>query len=257
MLSTVGLVIDVLIVLAIVILGILGYKKGLLKSLLSVFGWSFCLVVAIWSAKYVAGWIDTIFNFSSKIGGGIANSLFAQQEFFKAPINTYADKTALMGAFDAVSGNINPVIRQLVKVIFSNQAIDFTSSEAIGSVVGSIGGQIILVVISAIFTFAVLMIAMFLINKLIDKITTNRIIGGLNKIMGLVLGVAKGAVIVFAVNILLVLLSTVPFVGSAVTPFVNNNTYVEKFVYEKTDYVVDKYIINGELLQEFIQKTIK
>ena len=82
--STVGIIIDVIIVAILVIFGIIGFNKGFLKSIISLFSWVVCLVIAILTAKYVASWINGIYDFSSLIGGKIAENREGKRGNFAA-----------------------------------------------------------------------------------------------------------------------------------------------------------------------------
>ena len=75
MISTIGIIIDIAVIAAFVIFGLIGLKKGLLKSVLSIFSWGFCILVAFLTAKYVATWINGLYNFSGLIGNKISKSL--------------------------------------------------------------------------------------------------------------------------------------------------------------------------------------
>lgn len=251
MLSTIGLVIDIAIILTLVIFAIIGFKKGLLKSIISLFSWIVCIIIAVLTAKYVAGWINGIYNFAGLIGNKIATSLAKTNEFFTQAINVYesSGKDALIAA---IPSNINKLLKQLITVVFNHTAVDMSSTETIGTVVGSSLGHICMVIISGILVFIVLKIAVALLNKLFDKISNTKILGGLNKVLGLILGLLKGAVIIIIVNCVLVGLSLVPAVNKTITPIIQDNTHVEKFIYNKTDELAGKYLIEGNMIQDWL-----
>lgn len=60
-------IIDGLLILIILVSTIVGIVKGLLDSVLSLFGTAIALAVSIFTAKYVAGFINKIFNFEELI----------------------------------------------------------------------------------------------------------------------------------------------------------------------------------------------
>lgn len=252
MLSTIGLIIDIVIIAVLVIFGIIGLKKGLLKSVLSLFSWVVCVVIAFMTAKYVAGWLNGIYNFSSLIGNSIAKSLNKSNEFFAQSINIYeaSGKDALI---NAIPNDINGMLKQLIKVVFSNTQVDMSSSETIGSVVGSSLGHICMVVIAGILVFIVLKIAVALLSKLFENIEKTKILGGLNKILGLVLGLLKGAFIIAVVNCIAVALTLIPAVNKTITPLIQDNTHVERVIYNTTDKLFGKYVIEGDLVKNWVE----
>lgn len=251
MFSTIGLIIDIAIVLALVIFGIIGFRKGFLHSVISLFSWAACLTVAIFTAKYVAGWINGIYNFSALIGNGIEKSFTGMHEVFAQAINTFESKDALLAS--AMDASSNGLLDQLIKVVFSNSAVDMASTQTVASFLGASLGQIIMVVISGILVFIVLKIAVHLLTKLFDKIAKTKILGTLNKILGLILGAVKAGLVIVVLNIVLVALSMIPAINTTVTPIITENTKVEKFIYNKTDELFGKYIVEGDMLDNWIE----
>jgi len=256
MLSTIGLVLDIAIVLVLVIFAIIGLKKGFLHQVLSLFSWVVCIFVAVLVAKYVAGWINGIYNFSGLIGGKIEESLIKSNEFFAKTVSSFENFPAEGGGAKNIINSIpegtNGFLSQIIKLVFTHSSVDMASEQTIASFVGASLGHISMVIISGILVFIVLMIVVALLRKLIDKIAKTKIIGGLNKILGVVLGLIKAAGIVIVVNCLLVGLSLIPAVNKTITPIIQDNTQIEKFVYNKTDEIVGKYVIEGEMLQDWI-----
>lgn len=251
MYATIGIIVDILIVAVLLILGLIGLKKGLFKSILSVFSWGVCIVVAFFTAKYVAGWINGIYDFSALIGKNISKSLSNTNAFFAQSINVYqaGGKDALIAA---IPSDINSLLAQLVKVVFSNTNVDMSSTDTIGSIVGVSLGKICMVIISGILVFIVLKIAVALLTKLFDNIERIKVFGGLNKILGLVLGLLKASLIIVVVNCILVGLSLMPAVNKVITPIIQDNTHVEKVVYNKTDELFGKYVIEGDTVKNWV-----
>ena len=128
-----------------------------------------------------------------------------------------------------------------------------SSTETIGSVIGSSMGHICVVIISGILVFIVLKIIVFLLTKFFDNLTKTKIIGGLDKILGLVLGLLKGALIIGVVNLIAVGLSLIPTVNKVITPVIQDHTNVERFVYNTTDKLFGKYVIEGDGLQNWVE----
>ena len=124
MFTIAGFVIDFIVIALLVIFGLIGLKKGFFKSMLSLFSWSVCIVLACLTAKYVAGWIDKICNFSGVIGNRIAISLSKSNDFFSKPISSYAEtgKDSLISAVNDLK--INKLLKEIIKIVFSKGKID-------------------------------------------------------------------------------------------------------------------------------------
>jgi len=252
MFSTIGLIIDVAIVALLVIFGIIGFKKGFLKSFISLFSWVVCIAIAILTCKYVAGWLNGIYNFSGWIGNKIANGLNGINEVFTKPVSAYASTDAIISELSGV--NMNGLLFQLVKVVFSNANITDTSTVegTLSNYVGASLGHICMMIISAVLIFIVLKIVIALLSRLFDNIARTKILGGLNKILGLAFGLIKAGCIVIIFNAILVALSLIPAVNNTITPLIQDNTHIERVIYNQTDELVGKYIIEGNALQDWI-----
>lgn len=252
MISTIGLIIDIAVVLALVVFGIIGFKKGLLKSILSLFSWAVCILIAIFAAKYVAGWLNGIYDFSGWIGGKIANGLDGMNDVFSQSINSFnsTDSGVILAALE--ESGLNNFLLQVVKVVFSNSNVDMTSEATVSNVVGSSLGYICMLVISGILVFIVLKIVLALLSKLFDNIARTKILGGLNKLLGLCFGLLKAGCIIIIFNCVLVALSLVSAVNDTITPIIQDNTHIEKVIYNKTDEIVGDYIVENEAIQNWI-----
>ncbi len=247
---TIGIAIDIIIVAIVAIFSIIGYKKGLLKSVLSIFSWGVCILIAIFTAKHVAGWLNHIKDFSGLIGNKISKSLIKSNEFFALNINLFGGKDALI---NAIPSNVNSLTQQLIKVVFSSNKVDFSNSDSIGSVVGESLGHIAMIVITGILIFIVLMIIIALLRKIFGNIEKTTILGGLNKFLGLILGIIKATLIVGIINLFLVASSLIPFVNKTITPIIKENTYVERYAYKATDKLFEKYVIEGDLIEKWVE----
>ena len=251
MLSTIGLIIDLIVILALIIFGFIGFKKGFINSVLSLFSWVVCIVVAVLVAKHVASWINGVYDFSALIGGKITSSL-SNNEFFGLSLNAEQFAGDVNNVVSSIPEGTNGILKEIIKLVFTKTSVDMTSSETVGQVVGSSLGHIIIVIASAILVFIVLMVLIALLRKIFNKITEIKILGGLNKILGLIFGVVKAGIIILTFNAVLVALTLIPAVNNLVTPLIQDNTKVERVIYNKTDEFINSYVIEGEVIQDWI-----
>lgn len=246
---TVGIIVDVVLVLVLLIFALIGIKKGFFKSLLSLFNWVVCLGLSLWLAKYVASWIGNWFNMQNAIAGKISSALVGSNAELGNSVASFGSKDAIMQA----CANMNFIMKKLIDSIFSANNVDFASEAPVADIVGSGVARICVLAISAILLFIVIKIVLAILGKLFDNITRIKVLGGLNRALGFMFGLIKGACIVIIVNFVIVALSLVPVINNNfVKPVVQENTKIEKFVYEKTDDIVGKYVIEGKLIQNWI-----
>lgn len=246
---TLGIIIDVVIVALIAIFAIVGYKKGILKSIISLLNWVVCIIIAVFTAKYVASWLNHIFDFSGWIGEKISKSLINSNNFFATSVNSFGGKENLIASIPA---GINGFLEELTKMVFKNN-IDMTSTDSVGSIMGATLGHIGFIVITGILIFIILEIVVMLLSRLFKNIGQTKILGGLNKILGLVLGLIKAGLIIAIVNVVMVASSMIPLMNKTISPLIQDHTYVEKYVYNTTDKLFGKYVIEGELIQNWVE----
>ena len=70
-------------------------------------------------------------------------------------------------------------------------------------------------------------------------------IGTPDKILGFVFGIAKGTLIIFVYAGVLIMLTLIPTVNNFISPIIQEHTYVTRFIYNATDGLVEKHIINN------------
>lgn len=242
--STIGLIVDIVLISALAIWGFLGLKKGFLKSLLSLFSWLVCIVISIVLAKYVASWLNLIHNFSGDIGNKIASSLTNSNELYALPIT---EKDAFLANQPG-----NGLFKQVIKVILTSITVKEGDSLTIASVVGAQIGWICMLVISGVLIFIVLKIVIALLSRLFDNISRTKVLGKVDKILGFILGILKAGCVVIILNFVLIALSLIPMVNKTILPLIQNETHVERFIYNKSDEFVKKHVIDGQLVQKWI-----
>lgn len=249
MLSTIGIVLDVVVLSAIIIAGILGFKKGFLKAILDFFSWVACFFLAAILAKYVARLLNGIFDFAGFIGKKVAGGL--NGEYFNTPINEMGltDKSQYIANIPA---GTNGLLTQIIKLVINSSKFSLESTSTLGQIVGSSVGSVAMVIISLILTFIVIKLVVFILTKIVNKIASTRVLGTLNKILGAVFGVLKICFVVVVFNFVLCLLSIAPVVNKTIKPIIQDNTHVEKVIYNVTDKLTEKYIIKGNLIQGWV-----
>ena len=246
---TIGFIIDIVIIALLVIFGLVGYKKGILKSIISLLNWVVCILIAVFTAKYVAGWLNHIFDFSGWIGSKISKSLIKSNDFFAMSVNSFGGKENLIASIPA---GINGFLEKITKLLF-NGNVDMSSTSSVGSIMGTTLGHITFIVITGILIFIILKIIVLLLSKLFKNISQTKVLGGLNKVLGLALGLVKAGLIIVIINIVLVIGSMIPFMNKTVAPLIQDHTYVEKYVYNTTDKLFGKYVIEGEMIQNWVE----
>ena len=104
-------------------------------------------------------------------------------------------------------------------------------------------GEILTVVISVIVLYFIIRLVLYLLSRLFDIITQSRAISGLDRILGLVLGAAKGVVCLFLVfGIIYIIAILIPAAGTEIQTYLSENTVSYGFFNWVTD-VIENTII--------------
>ena len=184
--------VDIVVIALLLIMGIVGCFRGFLKTLIGFFGTLATLVIAILLAKYVSGLLESWFGLNSALTGWVKP--------------TVADECS-----DGVISGVMLIFAQILmgKSEFNINNPDTVKSEEFINAFSSSIGNIIGTVITVIILFVLIKILLLILNKVFDKISKSNFFGGLDKLLGFVLGVVKGAFSVFLVFGIVYLLSPV------------------------------------------------
>jgi len=184
--------VDIVVIAILLITGIIGYFRGFLKTLISFCGTLVTLAIAIFLAKYVAGWLESLFGMTSGITAWLRPSV--------------ADECS-----DGVLSGVMLIFGQILmghSAYNINDPATVQSEEFIDAFSGALG-NIVATVVTVLILFVAIKIVLLILNKVFDKITQSKIVGGLDKFLGFLLGILKGAVAVFGIFSLIYLLSPV------------------------------------------------
>ena len=194
-------VIDIVVIAVLALFGIIGMIKGFLNTLISFFGNLASIGVAILCAKPVAKFLDSVFGIVSKIGDKIAGGL--------ANIKPFASNIAAVGDNVLTGAELKEYmpsgsLYERALKLFVEDGKEFTmtteTAEQMDTQVVQYIGQrvagILAIVIAAIMMFILLRVAILLLAKLFNALSKNKAIGGLDKVVGLIFGLLKGAILV-------------------------------------------------------------
>jgi len=170
---------DIILIGVLVIFALVGLIRGFLRGVLSLFSTLVTLVLAIWLAKPVSGIVDSIFGLTNAFAGVLQPTFL---DFFST--NDYT-----VGW-----------IAQLINVIMGAGYMGTSPTvETISTDFAQNVGNIITIAICAVVLYAIIRVVLWLLGKLFKKITQNRTIGGIDRIFGIFIGLAKGALYIFVV----------------------------------------------------------
>ena len=197
-------VIDIVVISVLALFGIIGLIKGFLNTLLSLFGNLASVGVAVLCAKPVAKFLDNVFGIVSKLGDKIAGTINGVTPF-QSGVSQVADNVLTGSELKEImpSGSLYERAMKLFvedgrvfELTEDTEAARQTLDKDILSYIGGRVGAILTIVIAWFVMFILLRIAVLLLARLFNAMSKNRSISGLDKLIGLLFGLLKGALII-------------------------------------------------------------
>ena len=178
---------DIAVIAIVVIVALVGMARGLLKSILLLFGTLATLALSIWLAKPFSALLESWFGLTTALGNAMIGPIqpVCEAGGGEALPNFFLNKFAeiLMGPeyWTGYTGGSSSV--EFI-TDFANQI-----------------GQVIAVIVAVLILFILIKIVLAILNKIFESISKNRAVSGLDRLFGLILGAVKGALFVSIVFI--------------------------------------------------------
>lgn len=200
-----GYIIDGVLIAIIIICAIVGIVKGLIDSVLSLFGTGIAVVAGVFGAKYLSNFVNKIFGLDSFILGKLEGGA--------------------EGTFTFFGGE------------FSNVEV----------------AKFCVWIITVVIIFLIVKLAIFILAKIFESVTKNNPkLSGINRVLGMLFGIARGGIIAVGLVAVASLLSEVPGIGTIITDKIDE-TKVTAFAYKYVDEFVDENL-TAEKVQEIVDK---
>ncbi len=247
--SFLGVAIDVVIVAIVAVFGLIGLKKGFFKSVLSMISGVVVIVACIFLAGPTARLINKIYDFNGLLGKRLCKSIAGMGTFYSQAIPAGVSGTDLINAIPA---STNGFLKKLMSYVLKPLSASEVEGATVADIVSGAFASIIVTVVAGILLFILIKIIIALASRLFDNITKNRVFGATNKLMGLLFGAIKGFILVLVITITLTLLTVIPTVNTKLTPILQDHTKIAKPIYNYTDEMVEKYVVDGKIVQKWI-----
>ncbi|MFA5698061.1 MAG: CvpA family protein [Candidatus Izemoplasmatales bacterium] len=228
-------IIDVLLVVAIVIFAVIGWKHGFLVKIVEmasgIFGLLASVLLAQPFAPVVDSWMGDVVN--AKIG-----EYLSQSELFNATLS----ETNVRAAFGEMS------LPQFM-IDWIVEGIDFNSlaTSIIDAIQPTIKALALLVIAFVILFFGSI-IVFFILKLLARAITSIPVIKQIDKVLGVLFGIVKIGAIVYILFFVLALLLTIPAINDAIGPFL-----AEDMQLGAESFRVSKWIYDNNILKQVME----
>lgn len=202
---------DIAVIAVVVIIALVGMYRGLLKSLLQLFGTIATLALSIWLAKPFSGLLEGWFGMTTALGNAMINPI--------TPICEAGGGEALPNFF----------LNKFAEILMGQQYwLNYSGGSASPEFINAFAfqiGQVLAVLISVVILYILIKIVLAILGKIFDSISKNRAISGLDRLFGLVLGAVKGCLVVAIVFIAVYLISpAIPSLGEWVNNLLADNS---------------------------------
>ena len=151
-----------------------------------------------------------------------------------------------------IPASTNGFLKKLMSYVLEPLSASEIQGATVADIVSGAFASIIMMIIAGIILFIAIKIVIMLASRLFDNITRNRVFGKINKVFGLVFGAVKGFLIVVMFAFVLTLLTVVPLVNTKLSPIIQDNTKIARPIYNYTDEFVEEHVIDGKLVQKWI-----
>ncbi len=182
--------IDIILIVVLALFALIGLKRGLIESILSLFGTVASAVIAWFIAKPFAGFVEQIFHVTKYINGYLTKMFIKTSAVFGEAVSEATTGSSV------ITKNISSTWKQTIFKILVGDNCVIQAGEKPADVFAKIVAPIVLIILSGIVAFILIKLAVFLISKLFDALKRNRAINGLDRVLGFMLGALKGALLI-------------------------------------------------------------
>lgn len=247
--KTIGIAIDVIIVALVVVFAFIGLRKGFFKSVLSMISGVVVIIVSFLLASPVAKLINKIYDFNGLLAGKLCKSIAGMDTFYSQTISGGKSGADLV---KEIPSSTNGFLKKLISHVLKPLSAGDVQGATVADIVSGAFASIIVTVIVGILLFVLIKIIIALATRLFDNITKNRVFGATNKLLGLAFGAVKGFIIVVVFAIVLTFLTVIPTVNTKLSPILQDHTKIARPIYNYTDEMVEKYVVDGKLVQKWV-----
>ena len=249
--SIAGIAFDVIIVGLLAIFALIGFKKGFFKSVISMLSTLVVIIISIFCASPLARLINKLYDFTGLIARGLCNGIAGMGAFYSQPIPEGVSGADLV---NNIPSSTNGFLKKLMSYVLNPLSAGDIQGATVADIVSGAFASVIMLIICGIILFILIKVILAIATRLFENITRNRVFGATNKLLGLTFGVLKGFIIVFIFSVVLTFLTVIPAINTKISPAIQDHSFIARPIYNFTDEMVEKQIVDGKLVQKWIDK---
>lgn len=225
-------ILDIVLICIIALAAMIGFSKGFLNTLLSFVGNLATLIASFYLAKPLASLCNSWFKMSSAISSKIAPGI---GKFF----TEFTDATGSVVLENHC--NATGIFRKALTLFIKPETV-YTSSSSLTTSLADLAANFATMAICLIIGFILIKIGIHILAKIFDSLKKKSIaFSGLDRVLGLAIGVFKGLLFIAVVCVIASMLQTIPAVANTLDT-VFENSVVGKPLYDFVTNFVNDYL---------------
>lgn len=232
------MVLDIILLVLMLVFAFLGYKKGFMRSILSMLKGVMSLIIAVITAKPIAAFFDRLFGLGKSIGSLFIPTVETLQKNGTDWFTTIANTAANAEQINTIEGTdfISTILQMIVRNIIGGAGDNIIGSTPAAYASGILG-FFALIVITAIIVFVIVRILLRVLDNLIQKMTEKNTGFSFDAWLGAVFGIVRFFVVAMSWMVLLFVLSSIPFLND-ITKWLFSGSMICSWLYELTGQLV-------------------
>lgn len=249
---------DLGIVLFVVVLLVIGIKKGFMTSVLSHFSFSFNIVVSFFLTKPFTLLYNKLFNLSGAIFNSYSEKFISLSPNFStnllsiesSKLNSFVSDTLNEGNFSALEKGLFNVF--LNKPSLHSELHSSThTSRTLADILGQTYASFFTTLISFVTCFILLYIIILIIGLIVKKIRPVSFVKFIDNTLGAVYGLFRCLLIFIGICFVIKLLSPFAFMTS-VTNYISDSLF-GKVIYNQISSFIDNYLSFSDIINSIFK----
>lgn len=244
---------DLGIVLIVIILLVIGIKKGFMTSVLSHFSISFNIVASFFLCKPFTLLYDKLFNLSGSIFNTYSSKFTELSSNFsvnllslgKTELNTFVSKTLNEGNLSAIEkGMFNVFLNK--PTLYTELHASSHKSRTLAEILGQTYSSFFSTLISFVTVFVLLYIIILIIRLIVKKIRSVKVIKFIDNSLGAIYGLFRCLLLFVTLCVIIKLMSPLAFMNS-VTSYISDSLF-GKIIYNQISLFLDNYLSFSDII---------
>ncbi|MGI6759185.1 MAG: CvpA family protein [Bacilli bacterium] len=190
-------IMDIIVLAIILISTIIGIKLGFIEKLFRLIRKFAAFIISFFLAKPASVFLAKNSTIDDSISSKIVSWLVEKNELFSRTISPDNQVEVVEEALTALK--LPNFMTSLLKDKIVKLLPEVTAETTVGNLFSEPLTSLIMIIISFVVLFIVSIIIIQILKKLFKALTKNRIIGGIDRLLGAILGFVEGALIVIII----------------------------------------------------------